>query len=255
MRYRCDRGLWNWRHCRFLYLHSANAPILTIWQHWFASDALESSRRTAISSALRPHGSRHRGAGLWKASRHSWRRVVIPEWVCHFSAGFWGDCRPCCTAVSNAVVAGGPLPSDLCSDGCLHQCTHAIVLTTTFGIGFFGDASLLLSISERILGAQANILAVSFCVFVLVALLPNDVCTKRLWRAARAARGADGIAAAVRKRSDRPCVSHSRLPLSANQSPHRRSPSRHSSIADHVGKSVRDTVPQVIADQVELRVQ
>ena len=24
----------------FLYLHSANAPILTIWQHWFASDAL-----------------------------------------------------------------------------------------------------------------------------------------------------------------------------------------------------------------------
>src|ERR1700741_1171247 len=24
----------------FLYFHSANAPILTIWQHWFASDAL-----------------------------------------------------------------------------------------------------------------------------------------------------------------------------------------------------------------------
>src|SRR3984957_17687536 len=24
----------------FLYFHSSNAPILTIWQHWFASDAL-----------------------------------------------------------------------------------------------------------------------------------------------------------------------------------------------------------------------
>jgi hypothetical protein len=43
-----------------------------------------------------------------------------------------------------------------------------IVLTTTFGIGFFGDASF--PISERILGAQASILAVSFCVFVLAAL-------------------------------------------------------------------------------------
>ena len=24
----------------FLYFHGSNAPILTIWQHWFASDAL-----------------------------------------------------------------------------------------------------------------------------------------------------------------------------------------------------------------------
>ena len=43
-----------------------------------------------------------------------------------------------------------------------------IVLTTTFGIGFFGDASF--PISERILGAQASILAVSLCTFVLAAL-------------------------------------------------------------------------------------
>ena len=43
-----------------------------------------------------------------------------------------------------------------------------IVLTTTFGIGFFGDASW--PIAERVLGAQASILAMSFCVFVLVAL-------------------------------------------------------------------------------------
>jgi hypothetical protein len=42
-------------------------------------------------------------------------------------------------------------------------------LATTFSIGFFGDVSL--PISERILGAQASILAVSFCVFVLVALV------------------------------------------------------------------------------------
>ena len=28
----------------FLYFHSSNAPILTIWQHWFASMPLESSR-------------------------------------------------------------------------------------------------------------------------------------------------------------------------------------------------------------------
>ena len=43
-----------------------------------------------------------------------------------------------------------------------------IVWTTTFGIGIFGDPSL--PIADRILGAQASILAVSLCAFVLAAL-------------------------------------------------------------------------------------
>jgi PAS domain S-box-containing protein len=43
-----------------------------------------------------------------------------------------------------------------------------IVWTTTFGIGVFGDPAV--PIGDRILGAQAGILAVSLCAFVLAAL-------------------------------------------------------------------------------------
>src|SRR5262249_26030140 len=43
-----------------------------------------------------------------------------------------------------------------------------IVWTTTFGIGYFGDPTL--AIGDRILGAQAGILAVSLCALVLAAL-------------------------------------------------------------------------------------
>ena len=30
----------------FLYFHTSNAPILTVWQHWFASDALGNASRS-----------------------------------------------------------------------------------------------------------------------------------------------------------------------------------------------------------------
>jgi PAS domain S-box-containing protein len=43
-----------------------------------------------------------------------------------------------------------------------------IVWTTTFGIGYFGDAAF--PVTERILAAQAGILTVSLCAFVLAAL-------------------------------------------------------------------------------------
>jgi PAS domain S-box-containing protein len=43
-----------------------------------------------------------------------------------------------------------------------------IVWTTTFGIGYFGDATL--PMTDRIVGAQAGILTASLCAFVLAAL-------------------------------------------------------------------------------------
>jgi PAS domain S-box-containing protein len=47
-------------------------------------------------------------------------------------------------------------------------CALTIVWTTTFGIGFFGD--LALPIAERVLYAQASIVAVALCASVLAAL-------------------------------------------------------------------------------------
>ncbi len=59
-------------------------------------------------------------------------------------------CRPVFASVAAFIIA------------------FTIVWTTTFGIGHFGDPSL--PIAERILGAQAGILAASLCAFVLAAL-------------------------------------------------------------------------------------
>ena len=46
--------------------------------------------------------------------------------------------------------------------------TLAIVWTTTIGIGHFGDAAL--PMADRVLAAQAGILAVALCAYVLAAL-------------------------------------------------------------------------------------
>ena len=127
-----------------------------------------------------------------------------------------------------------------------------IVLTTTFGIGFFGDAGL--PISERILGAQASILAVSFCVSVLVALFAE----RRLHETELVASGTRLHETLTELR-----LLYENAPIGLafltpdcryRQINRRLTEICGLSIADHIGKSVRNTVPQV-ADQVELLVQ
>jgi PAS domain S-box-containing protein len=125
-------------------------------------------------------------------------------------------------------------------------------LATTFSIGFFGDASL--PISERILGAQASILAVSFCVFVLVALFTE----RRLHETALVASGTRLQEAVTELR-----LLYENAPIGLafltpdcryRQINRRLTEICGISIADHIGKSVRNTVPQV-ADHVESIVQ
>jgi MASE1 len=104
----------------FLYFHSSHAPILTIWQHWFASDALGIITVAPLiiefASAARQLPSRR---GLVEGVAALLALVILNGFVIFLPQGFWG-CGPGCAAVSNAIVAGGPLPSVLCSDGCLH---------------------------------------------------------------------------------------------------------------------------------------
>ena len=127
-----------------------------------------------------------------------------------------------------------------------------IVLTTTFGIGFFGDASL--PISERILGAQASILAVSFCVFALVALFAE----RRLHETELVASGTrlhETLTELQLLYENAPIGLAFLTPDCRYRQINRRLTEICGlSIADHIGKLVRSTVPQV-ADQVELLVQ
>jgi integral membrane sensor domain MASE1 len=203
----------------FLYFHSPNAPILTIWQHWFASDALGIITVAPLiiefaSAARQPPSWR----GFLEGVAALMALVILNGFVIFLPQGLWGTVVPVALLFPMLLwLAARCHPVFAATAAFISGLT--IVLATTFSIGFFGDASL--PISERILGAQASILAVSFCVFVLVALFAE----RRLHETAlvasgtRLQEGADGIAVALRKRSDRARVSHSRLPLSANQSP------------------------------------
>jgi len=152
----------------FVYLHSSTAPILTIWQHWFASDALGiitvAPLLIGLAASAReppPRGELIEGtlalvviammSGLVIfLPREPWATVVPIALL--FPVLLWvsARCRPVFASAASFIVA------------------LTIVWTTTFGIGYFGDATF--PVTERILAAQAGILTASLCAFVLAAL-------------------------------------------------------------------------------------
>ena len=165
--------------------------------------------RTAAAIAARVYGRRRRTRG-----------ASHPERIRHFSAcqGFWGTVVPVALLFPMLLwLAARCRPVFATTAALISALT--IVLTTTFGIGFFGDATF--PISERILGAQASILAVSFCVFVLAALFAERRVheTELVASGTRLHEALTELRLLYENAPDRACVSHSRLPLSANQSP------------------------------------
>jgi PAS domain S-box-containing protein len=153
----------------FTFLHASTAPVLTTWHHWFASDGLGivtvAPLLIGLAAAVRDPPPRRElvegGAALVALCAISALVIVPPSepWAIVvpiallFPLLLWlaARSRPAFSAAA-AFIA-----------------TLAIVWTTTFGIGVFGDASL--TMGDRILGAQATILAVSLCALVLAALL------------------------------------------------------------------------------------
>jgi PAS domain S-box-containing protein len=236
----------------FLYFHSLNAPILTIWQHWFASDALGIITVAPLiiefASAARQPPSRR---GFLEGVAALVALVILNGFVIFLPQRFWGTVVPVALLFPMLLwLAARCHPVFAATAAFISGLT--IVLATTFSVGFFGDASL--PISERILGAQASILAVSFCVFVLVALFAE----RRLHETALVASGTRLQEALTELR-----LLYENAPIGlAFLTPdcRYRQINRHLteicgiSIADHIGKSVRNTVPQV-ADQVESIVQ
>lgn len=152
----------------FKLFHGSTAPILTIWQHWFTSDALGivtvAPLLIGIAAAARDpplkseaiEGSMALMAITVTSAiniflpRESWATLV--PIVLLFPLLLWlaARGRPVFAAAAAFIVA------------------LTIVWTTTFGIGYFGDPDL--PIADRILAAQAAILTTSLCTFVLAAL-------------------------------------------------------------------------------------
>jgi PAS domain S-box-containing protein len=152
----------------YVLFHSSSAPILTIWHHWFTSDALGivtvAPLLIGLVSLARdppPRSEVFEGIAALAAliilsalfiflPRQFWTSVVLIGLV--FPLLLWpaARCRPVFAAAAAFVI------------------TLTIVWTTTFGIGIFGDSKF--PIAGRILAAQGGILAVSLCAFVLAAL-------------------------------------------------------------------------------------
>jgi PAS domain S-box-containing protein len=152
----------------FKILHTSAAPSLTVWQHWFASDALGIVTvaplligAAAVARDCPPKNEILEGVSALAAitvtsalaiflPRVSFAAVVPTALL--FPLLWWlsARCRPVFAAAAAFIVA------------------LTIVWTTTFGLGYFGDPDL--PAGDRILGAQAGILTTSLCTLVLAAL-------------------------------------------------------------------------------------
>ena len=152
----------------FMFLHSPTAPILTTWQHWFASDALGiitvAPLVVGIGSAVREPPPQREiiegGVALAVVAAMTgivislppepWKTVVPNAMLFPLVLWLAARCRPVFTSAAVFIVS------------------LAIVWAMTFGIGHFGNSEL--SIDDRILAAQATILTIALCAFVLAAL-------------------------------------------------------------------------------------
>jgi PAS domain S-box-containing protein len=151
----------------FLLFHNSTASAFAIWWHWFTSDAIgiitvapfliglpsgtdpitrkeiiEGISALAILTAL--------SALVIQLPKDPWADEIAIAAVFPLLLWIAARCRPFFAAAATFV------------------CALTIVWTTTFGIGFFGD--LALPIAERVLYAQASIVAVALCALVLAAL-------------------------------------------------------------------------------------
>ena len=146
----------------------STAPNLTIWQHWVASAAIGivavAPLLIGIGAAVRnppsPNETMEAALALLAVTLLTALVAYLPRgaWVSVVSIALlvppllWlaARCQPMFAAAAGFIVA------------------LAIVWTTTFGIGHYGDPNL--PIVDRIAGAQTGILRVSLVTLVLAAL-------------------------------------------------------------------------------------
>jgi signal transduction histidine kinase len=152
----------------FVWFRSSTAPVLTTWYHWFASDALgivtvapvliglasvardPPPRSEIIDGGVALMALAFLGGLIIFLPRAPWVTVVPVALVFPFILWLAARCRPAFAATAAFIIA------------------FTVVWATTFGIGFFGDVNF--PIAERVLTAQAGILAASLCALVLAAL-------------------------------------------------------------------------------------
>jgi PAS domain S-box-containing protein len=149
-------------------MHSSTAPILITWYHWVTSDGLGVITVAPLLIGLKAsvrdpptHRETFEGAValgtlivlsvvLIFLPRERWATILAIAALFPLLLWLGARCRPVFSSAAAFIVS------------------LTIVCTITFGIGVFGDTNF--PVAERILSAQAGILAVALCSYVLAAL-------------------------------------------------------------------------------------
>jgi len=152
----------------FVFFHPSLSPATTIWRHWFVSEALGTVTVAplviGLASFLRSAPPRREIAegtlALAIVGTLCSTLVFLPNepWILELAIASF---CPLFVWIAARVRAAFTAVATF-------MCAITIVWTTIFGIGLFGDARLPLE--ERVLSAQATILATSFGALVLAAL-------------------------------------------------------------------------------------
>ena len=148
--------------------HSATAPVWTTWLHWFASDVVgiitvaplvigvaqavrePPPRREIIEGVTALAGLAALTVIIVSLPPKPWQTMVPVALLFPILLWLSARCRPAFAAAAAFIVS------------------LTIVWTITFGVGHFGDPAV--PIDDRIMGAQAAILGVALCAYVLAAL-------------------------------------------------------------------------------------
>src|SRR5258708_22146430 len=148
--------------------HSPTTPLWTTWEHWFASDAVgiitvaplvlglaESvreppPRKEIMEGVLALVALAAMTVIIVSLPPKPWQTMVPVALLFPILLWLAARCRPAFAAAAAFIVS------------------LTIVWTITFGIGHFGDPAL--PIRDRIMGAQAAIVGVALCAYVLSAL-------------------------------------------------------------------------------------
>jgi PAS domain S-box-containing protein len=152
----------------YILLQNSTAPIITTWQHWFASDAVGiitvaplligfaaglrrlPPRSELIEGLVALGGLAVMTGVIVSLPPEPWETVVPVGLLFPMLLWLAARCRPVFAAAGAFLVS------------------LTIVATITFGVGHFGNPGIPMDV--RILEAQAGIVVVALCAFVLAAL-------------------------------------------------------------------------------------
>ena len=146
--------------------HSSMGSTLSVWWHWFTSDAI-GIIAVAVLIGLPSRTDPIPRKEFIEGTSALAILTALSTLVIHLPKDPWAD-EIAIAAVFPLLLWIAARCRPFFAAAATFVCALTTVWTTTFGIGFFGN--LALPVAERVLYAQASIVAVALCALVLAAL-------------------------------------------------------------------------------------